>query len=223
MQLLMRGLQHLQPTPTRNSHSQWKWKKTHSKEKIGCDSQGKRQQTLWCKNFEEALAAYDEAIALDPASMTLLSNKTAVCFAQKDWDKCIEVCDKAMEVGTEHMALFSDLPRLSRYMARPGKRRATHTRRLKSFRRGSWNTTTKTCNNCSRRWNSTKRRRTHFRIKMTPKQKKPNKREMITSAPNDLLMPSRSMKKLSNAPLKMQPFTTISAPPCARLWSQARD
>ncbi|KAL3916430.1 MAG: hypothetical protein SGILL_005184, partial [Bacillariaceae sp.] len=60
------------------------------------------------KKFEEALAAYDEAIAIDPTNMTFLSNKAAVYFTQKKYDECIEQCMKAVEVGKENMASFDD-------------------------------------------------------------------------------------------------------------------
>jgi len=60
------------------------------------------------KKFEEALAAYDEAIALDNTNMTFLSNKAAVYFTQKKYDKCIEMCDEAVSIGKANMAPFED-------------------------------------------------------------------------------------------------------------------
>merc|ERR1719222_289912 len=60
------------------------------------------------KKFTEALAAYDEAIAIDPTSMTFLLNKAAVYFAQKKYDECIAECNKSLEVGKENMAPFED-------------------------------------------------------------------------------------------------------------------
>merc|ERR1711937_298219 len=60
------------------------------------------------KKFEEALAAYDEAFAIDPTCMTYLLNKAAVYFAQKKYDECIEECNKSLEVGKENMAPFED-------------------------------------------------------------------------------------------------------------------
>merc|ERR1711976_949093 len=60
------------------------------------------------KEFEKALAAYDEAIAIDPTNMTFLSNKAAVYFTQKKYDECIEECLKAVEVGKENKAPFED-------------------------------------------------------------------------------------------------------------------
>jgi stress-induced-phosphoprotein 1 len=60
------------------------------------------------KKFDEALAAYDEAVAIDPTNMTFLSNKAAVYFTQKKYDECIEECMKAVEVGKENKASFED-------------------------------------------------------------------------------------------------------------------
>merc|ERR1719343_85334 len=60
------------------------------------------------KKFDDALAAYDEAIAIDPTCMTFLLNKAAVYFTQKKYDVCIEECNKSLEVGKENMAPFED-------------------------------------------------------------------------------------------------------------------
>jgi len=60
------------------------------------------------KKFAEALAAYDEAIALDPTNMTYLNNKAAVYITDKKYDECIEECLKAVELGKANMAPFED-------------------------------------------------------------------------------------------------------------------
>lgn len=60
------------------------------------------------KKFKEALEAYDEAIVLDPTSMTYVSNKAAVYFAQKKWDECINMCMQAVQVGKDHRAPFEE-------------------------------------------------------------------------------------------------------------------
>jgi len=60
------------------------------------------------KKFEEALAAYDEAVTLDPTNMTFVSNKAAVYFTTKKYDECIATCEQAVEVGQEHCAPFED-------------------------------------------------------------------------------------------------------------------
>eukprot|EP00934_Nitzschia_sp_Nitz4_P003183 Nitzschia sp. Nitz4//scaffold61_size107673//61530//63370//NITZ4_004242-RA/size107673-snap-gene-0.115-mRNA-1//-1//CDS//3329555731//3173//frame0 len=60
------------------------------------------------KEFEKAIASYDEAIAIDPTNMTFLNNKAAVYFTQKKYDDCIAECMKAVEVGKENKASFED-------------------------------------------------------------------------------------------------------------------
>ena len=54
------------------------------------------------------MAAYDEAIAIDPTCMTFLLNKAAVYFTMKKYDECVEECNKGIEVGKENMAPFED-------------------------------------------------------------------------------------------------------------------
>ncbi|KAL7527455.1 hypothetical protein ACHAXR_001970, partial [Thalassiosira sp. AJA248-18] len=60
------------------------------------------------KKFDEAHAAYDEAIALDPTNMTFVNNKAAVYFTAKKYDECIESCLQAVEVGKANRAPFED-------------------------------------------------------------------------------------------------------------------
>ena len=60
------------------------------------------------KKFTEAIAAYDEAIALDPTSMTFISNKAAVYLTSKQYDECIKACLDAVEVGKNNRAPFED-------------------------------------------------------------------------------------------------------------------
>jgi len=60
------------------------------------------------KQFDEALSAYDEAIALDPTNMTFHSNKAAVYFTSKRYDECIASCREAVEVGKANRAPFEE-------------------------------------------------------------------------------------------------------------------
>jgi len=63
------------------------------------------------KNFAEAHSHYDKAIELDPKEMSFLTNKAAVLFEQKEYEKCVETCNKAIEVGRENKADFKLLAR----------------------------------------------------------------------------------------------------------------
>merc|ERR1712070_1003512 len=81
-------------------------KKEKQRDAVVAKSRG--NELYKAKKFEEAIAAYDEAIALDTTNMTFLSNKAAVYFTQKNYDKCIEMCNSAMEVGKANMAPFED-------------------------------------------------------------------------------------------------------------------
>jgi stress-induced-phosphoprotein 1 len=60
------------------------------------------------KKFDEAVAAYNEAIALDPTNMTFANNKAAVYFTSRKWDECIEACQLAAEVGKANRAPYEE-------------------------------------------------------------------------------------------------------------------
>ena len=60
------------------------------------------------KQFPEAIAAYDEAIALDPTNMMFLNNKAAVHVELGECDRAIELCQQALEIGKVNRASFED-------------------------------------------------------------------------------------------------------------------
>lgn len=58
------------------------------------------------KKFELALEHYNKAVELDPTEIIYLLNIAAVYFEQKEYEKCISQCEKAIEIGRENRADF---------------------------------------------------------------------------------------------------------------------
>lgn len=58
------------------------------------------------KDFDNALKHYQKAIEHDPTDITFYTNMAAVYFEQKEYEKCIKECEKAIEVGRENRADF---------------------------------------------------------------------------------------------------------------------
>jgi len=58
------------------------------------------------KNFETAITHYDNAIALDSTNIIYYTNKAAVYFEQDKFQECIDLCEKAVEIGQDNQAAF---------------------------------------------------------------------------------------------------------------------
>jgi len=69
------------------------------------------------KDFEEALKHYQNAIDLFPTELTYYTNKAAVFFEMKEYDQCIEMCDKAAEIAQQGIY---DYKKLGKAFARKG-------------------------------------------------------------------------------------------------------
>lgn len=67
------------------------------------------------KNFEEAIQNYNRAIEIYPAELTYYTNKAAVYFEIKDYDKCIEMCEQAEEIAKQG---YYDFKKLAKALAR---------------------------------------------------------------------------------------------------------
>jgi len=83
-------------------------KKKKEDAKLAVEAKERGNKLYKSKKFDEALSAYDEAVALDPTNMTFISNKAAVYFTTKKYDDCIEACKEAVEVGKANRAPFED-------------------------------------------------------------------------------------------------------------------
>ena len=58
------------------------------------------------KDFETAISHYDNAIALDSINIIYYTNKAAVFFEQNKFQECVELCEKAVEIGQANKAPF---------------------------------------------------------------------------------------------------------------------
>ncbi|XP_063822821.1 stress-induced-phosphoprotein 1 [Ostrinia nubilalis] len=58
------------------------------------------------KDFDNALKHYQKAIEHDPTDITFYTNMAAVYFEQKEYEKCIKECEKAIDIGRENRADF---------------------------------------------------------------------------------------------------------------------
>ncbi|XP_011693913.1 PREDICTED: stress-induced-phosphoprotein 1 [Wasmannia auropunctata] len=74
-------------------------RKALEEKKLGNDAYKKR-----C--FEEALQHYNKAVELDSTEIVYLLNIAAVYFEQKEYDRCIAQCERAIETGRENRADF---------------------------------------------------------------------------------------------------------------------
>jgi len=60
------------------------------------------------KKFTEALAAYDEAISIDPSNLMLLNNKAAVYIEMNECNTAIEICQSIFEKARSVKFSFED-------------------------------------------------------------------------------------------------------------------
>ncbi len=79
------------------------------KQKEALDAKLKGNEHYKKKEFDKAIACYNDAIALDPTNMTYINNKAAVQLELGDTDGCITLCKEAIEIGRSNRADYQDI------------------------------------------------------------------------------------------------------------------
>lgn len=80
-----------------------------SEKKARADAAKARGNALYKeKKLDEALAAYDEAISIDPSNILYNNNKAAVLIEKGDYDGAIELCTNALENSKEYRPSYED-------------------------------------------------------------------------------------------------------------------
>jgi len=54
------------------------------------------------KEWTKALELYEQAHRLDPNNIVYQNNISAVYLEMKEFDKCIEICNRAIDIGHAH-------------------------------------------------------------------------------------------------------------------------
>ncbi|GMH56003.1 hypothetical protein TrRE_jg11306, partial [Triparma retinervis] len=80
----------------------------HNQKKESVKRKNEGNELYKKKEFQQAIAKYDEAISLDDTNMTFLNNKAAVYFSMKEYDTCIQTCADALSIGKANFAPFED-------------------------------------------------------------------------------------------------------------------
>ena len=85
-----------------NQYEEYKHEQSKSKESAAEQEKNKGNEEYKKKNFEEALKHYDKAIELEPTDVLFYNNKAACFIEQNELLKALEICDKALEIASEH-------------------------------------------------------------------------------------------------------------------------
>ena len=112
------------PGSAHEDHSKPETRPTHKEEKKAAPKQDTADEfkemgnnAYKAKDWTAALEFYDKALELKPEEITYVNNKAAVYFAMKEYQKCIELCEEAIEKGKEFRA---DLSKTARALSRKG-------------------------------------------------------------------------------------------------------
>jgi stress-induced-phosphoprotein 1 len=86
------------------------------------------------RQFDAALAKYDEAIALDPTNTTFLLNRTAVLFEQGKFEEVLAETERAIEHAKEHKADYQVLAKVMTRRASTLQKLQRHAEAIELFK-----------------------------------------------------------------------------------------
>lgn len=67
------------------------------------------------RQFTEAIEHYNRALELNPSEVTYITNKAAAHFEMGEYDRCLQLCDEAVEKGRE---VHADLAKIAKAFTR---------------------------------------------------------------------------------------------------------
>ncbi|KAL4710670.1 hypothetical protein ACJJTC_003306 [Scirpophaga incertulas] len=94
------------PEPKKEEPPKPKYENMPENRKLALIEKDKGNEYYKKKEFDCAISHYQNAIEHDPTDITFYTNMAAVYFEQKEYEKCIKECEKAIEIGRENRADF---------------------------------------------------------------------------------------------------------------------
>ncbi|XP_059055455.1 stress-induced-phosphoprotein 1 [Achroia grisella] len=94
------------PPPNTEEPPKPKYEELPENRRLALQEKDKGNEFYKKKEFENALQHYTKAIEHDSNDITFYTNIAAVYFEQKEYEKCIKECEKAIEIGRENRADF---------------------------------------------------------------------------------------------------------------------
>lgn len=92
------------------------------------------------KKFDEALAAYDEAIAIDPSNILYNNNKAAVMIEKGDCDGAIALCEESLEKAQKTKAPYEVKAKVHQRISGAYLKKGDYDEAIKSLERAQMET-----------------------------------------------------------------------------------
>lgn len=105
------------PTPAPEAKMQEAESSNSDEKKEALKAKQQGNELYKARKFDEAIQAYEKAWELDSSDISYLTNLSAVFFEKGDLDKCLEVCEKAVEEGR---AMRADYKLVAKALGRIG-------------------------------------------------------------------------------------------------------